>query len=253
MENKLSEEILHQIKEKNIKPKSKWQFIVSDYIVWFMFCLSILLGAVSIAVILYLIKIHDWGGYALVTPSFTTFVFMSLPYFWLLIFPIFLWVSYRYLLHTKKGYRLEFAKIVLLNLVFSIFLGSIFFIVGIGKLTDDIFIERAPFYRDMMIERGGMWHKPEKGVVAGRVDRVLDKENLKLVDLKGEEWSIYYGKAVLVNEIEIDEGIMIRVIGRKNNDKGLFVAKEISSLIGNNKRISPPFPGVCFEILDFVK
>jgi hypothetical protein len=252
MEKDLSENILHKIKEEKIKPKSRWQFILQDYVVWFVFFVSIISGAVSLSVALYLLQINDWGAYVFITPNFINFVLITLPYFWLIVFPIFLWISYHYFQHTRAGYRLEFIKIVAFNLGASALLGVSFYAVGIGRFADNVFIKRAPFYGEMMMEREKIWHNPEMGVVAGKIGEVEAGEDFELFGMRGEEWVVEYSEARIASGIVIEKGVMVKVFGNRINDTE-FIAKDIKPLSGPGREFRPFFPELTGQIILEVK
>lgn len=251
MEKDLSESILSKIKEEKIRPKSRWQFVLQDYVVWFVFFVSLFLGSVSVAVTLYLLQINDWGAYAVVTPNFFTFILLTLPYFWLIVFPVFIWISYRYFQHTKTGYRLEFVRIVVFNLGASCILGVSFYAVGIGRFADNVFVKRAPFYGQMMMEREKIWHNPEKGAVAGKIGEVEEGEYFELVGMRGEKLIIKYSSAEIVGGVEVEEGEMVKVFGKMNDE--YFSAKEVRQLSGPGRELRPFFPELIFPVMIEVK
>jgi hypothetical protein len=252
MEKDLSENILHKIKEEKIKPKSRWQFVLQGYAVWLIFFVSIISGAVSLAVSLYLLRINDWGSYVFIDSNFINFVLITLPYFWLIIFPVFLWISYRYLQHTKAGYRLEFLRIVAFNLGASVLLGVSFYAVGIGRFTDNIFIKKAPFYGEMMMEREKMWHNPETGVLAGKIGEVEEGETFELSSIVGEEWVVEYSEARVAGGVVVERGIMVRVFGDRLSGTG-FVAREIKPLSGPGREFRRFIPELASQIIREVK
>lgn len=251
MEKDLSESILSKIKEEKIKPKSRWQFVLRDYVVWFVFFVSLFLGSISIATTIYLLQINDWGAYAVVTPNFLNFVLLTLPYFWLIVFPIFIWISYHYFQNTKTGYRFGFVKIVVFNLGASCVLGVVFYAVGIGSFTDDVFVKKAPFYGHMMLEREKIWHSPEKGTVAGKIGDIEDGEYFILLGMRGEELPVLYSNAKVSRGVIIEEGEMIKVFGEE--EEGYFYAKEIRQLSGPGRELRPFFPELIVPVLTGVK
>lgn len=252
MEKDLSENILHKIKEEKIKPRSRWRFVLQSYVVWLIFFVSIISGAVSLAVALYLLRINDWGSYVFINSSFINFVLITLPYFWLIIFPIFLWISYHYFQHTRAGYRLEFIKIVAFNLGASALLGVSFYAVGIGRFTDNVFIKRAPFYGEMMMEREKKWHNPDMGVLAGQIGEVDDGEAFELSSVVGGEWVVEYSEARVAGGVVIERGVAVRVFGDRLSEND-FVAREIKPLSGPGREFRPFFPELTGQIILEVK
>jgi hypothetical protein len=57
---KFESSILSEIKEKGIKPKARWTFLLNDYLVWATGFLSLVFGAIAFSVIIYMIRNNDW-------------------------------------------------------------------------------------------------------------------------------------------------------------------------------------------------
>ena len=101
MSEKITKKVLEKIKKEEIKPEAKWKFLLKDYFVWALFALSIIVGALAVSVIIFGIKISDWGMYDKLAGGPVKFLIMTLSYFWLLIFVAFISVAYYNLKHTK--------------------------------------------------------------------------------------------------------------------------------------------------------
>jgi len=231
MEKDFSKDILERIKKEQIKPKSKWHFVLKDSVVWFVFAVSIVFGALSFSVILHFWEINDWDAYYRVNENFLAFVLLTMPYFWLVCFLLFVSVAYLYLRHTKTGYRLEFAKVVIWNLVLSLVFGAVLYSVGAGRQVENEFAKRASFYNDIRNGQEGVWLRPEQGVIIGKVMEIAADGNfLELDDPRQVVWTVDVSGAEYFQGFIIREGFMIKVFGKKGEDN-FFVAQEIRPLM----------------------
>src|SRR3989344_8809285 len=105
MNQDLGHKIIETIKDEGLRPKPRWQFLLKNYVLWGLTLLAILIGSLSFAVIIYMFVNSDWEVYALVADNITAYVFLILPYFWILFLALFALVAYYNLRHTKNGYR----------------------------------------------------------------------------------------------------------------------------------------------------
>lgn len=231
MEKDFSKDILERIKKEQIKPRSKWHFVLKDSVVWFVFATSIVFGALSFSVILHFWEINDWDAYYRVNENFLAFVLLTMPYFWLVCFLLFVLVAYLYLRHTREGYRLEFAKVVIWNLVLSLIFGSVLYSVGAGRQVENELSMRAPFYNDLRENQEGIWLRPEQGVIIGKVMAIAeDGDFLELDDPRQVVWTVDVSEAEYFQGFIVREGFMIKVFGVEAENH-YFVAEEIRPLM----------------------
>ena len=55
----ISKQVLEKIKDKKIKPKSKWEFLLKDYVWWFLGILALNIGGLAFSVIIYFLVNND--------------------------------------------------------------------------------------------------------------------------------------------------------------------------------------------------
>lgn len=231
MEKDFSKEILEKIKKEQIKPKSKWHFILKDHVVWFVFAASIVLGALAFSIILHFWEINDWDAYYRVNENFLTFALLTIPRFWIVCFLLFAFVAYFYLKHTREGYRMEFAKVVVLNLGLSLVCGGVLYSVGAGRQAENEFAKRAPFYNDLRNDQEGIWLRPEQGVIIGKIMNIeADRELLEMDDPRQITWTVDISDTEYFQGFVLQKGFLIKVFG-KQGEGNYFVAQEIRPLL----------------------
>jgi heme/copper-type cytochrome/quinol oxidase subunit 2 len=241
MEKNLSEEILEKIKKDRIKPKSKWQFALKDYVVWLVFVISIVFGSLSFSTILHFWEMSDWDAYYRVNDNFLAFIALTMPYFWLVCFLLFIFISYFYLKHTRSGYKYEFIKVVALNLALSLVFGCILYSFGAGRQIDEEFARRSPFYNDLRTRQAYVWLNPERGVIIGKIMDIKSNGDIfELDDPQQIVWTVDASNANYPQGFIIQRGFMIKVFGKKG-DNNFFSADEIRPLIREKRGPDPLF------------
>jgi len=232
----LSEKILKQIESKKLSPKSKWVFILKNYIFWFIFIVFLFLGSLSFAVIIYMFKVSDWSLYLHAGDGVFEFFLLSLPYFWFLFLILFIILAFYNFKYTKRAYRYGGFLLVFVSILISIFLGTTFYALGMGEKIDIAFSDNISFYHQMREKRARMWLNPEKGFLAGTILNLEDKDNFILNDLNGQKWTIDYDRTELKLPFSLYSGEKIKIFGEKTGDFN-FKAEIIRPLFGGRKRL----------------
>lgn len=194
----ISQKILEKIKEKKIEPKSKWGFLLKDYLIWLFFGLSVLVGSLAVSVIIFLV-VH------LNSPMKPARMF--LPYFWIIILTLFLFLAYYNFKYTKKGYKYNPYLIIVISILISIVLGAMLYRLSFGRKMEGVFYRRFPVYQKIMNRQGRMMVAP------GQLGGVLNKD-FTLKSFTGEEWKIISKE---MNQELFDERVMI--FGRPVSEK----------------------------------
>jgi hypothetical protein len=229
MEEKFEKEILEKIKEK--APKPRWQFLLKDYVIWFLGALSLLIGGLSSSVLIYLLVNGDWAVYGRMDFNWQELVLLFLPYFWIIILGVFVLSAYYYVKHTKKGYQYPIATVVIFSIIASIFLGGCGFVFGLGEAIDNVFGEKAPAYYEFFNPRIRIWREPEKGRLSGLVIR-SEQENFYLLDISRQEWKVYLEKKP---PFLLEIGCPVKLLGKKIKENEFYAFE-----------ILPPGPGQGF-------
>ena len=223
----LGQEVLKTIKEKGVKPKPRWEFLVRDYSLWVVTLLTMVIGGFAFSVVIYMIKNNDWDIYKYMDGDLLGFVFGTLPYFWIVFLILFILVGHYNFKHTKKGYKYRLPLVVLGIIIFNIFLGGFLYNIGIGQAIDGILSERMPWYGRFMNMRQGRWMQIDKGMVAGLIFEVTDDKHFKIKDFRGGEWNVDATEVRIMGELKVEVGSMVRIIGQKISE-GMFKAEVIA-------------------------
>jgi len=226
LNDKFDKSIINKIVKEKIKPKSKWQFFLRDWVIWGVGVFSLIVGSLSFAVIIYLLRYNDWSVYLQISDSLAGFILLTLPYFWLVFLAFFIFVVYYNIKHTKKGYRYSLPVVLVISVFISVMLGGLFFQVGLGRAIDDVLGEKAPLYTKLFNRKILYMSEPDKGRLAGMVvSRVSDSEFL-LLDIKEHEWTIFCkGERALSTDIVVVSK-PVSLVGEKISEN-VFQARRI--------------------------
>ena len=234
MDNNLSKKVFEKIQQEHIKPKSKYVCTAHKSVFWAALTASVIIGALAVSVVIFILTNNDWEVYSKMNGGAVKMLLLVLPYFWFVIFGLFVSVAYYNYKHTKSGYKHRFSTIIFGYFVITIIVGTGFSLMNLTDDVDEVLVEKMPFYEEMNKHRRKMWQQPEKGFLTGKVI-VVSEDNLNLIDLHKQEWVVYTKKIDEHGNIYLLEGKIIGISGEKvgNNE---FVAQTIRPLFGKMPR-----------------
>jgi len=230
----ISEKVVKKIKEEKINPLPKWQFLLKDYVIWTAAVISGLIGSLAAATIIHVVLNRDWFVYLSThRPPWQHLIF-DLPYIWFAVLLITILIADYNVKHSKSGYRYSFYYIVALSLVFSLAIGALFNIGGLGERADSTLAKEISAYRSVEKRAIELWTEPEEGHLGGEVTKVSEK-SLELQDPSGKTWEVDISKAHLLAMSQIKVGKRIKIIGRLIGENK-FEAEDIYPWIGPRPR-----------------
>lgn len=232
---KFDQELLGKIKEKKSDQKSRWHFLLKNYVIWGVGILALIIGGVAFSVIIYLLKYNDWSAYKQINGSLLEFVLLTLPYFWVLFLVLFVLIVNYDIKHTKRGYRYPLSILVIASITISILLGGIFFRLGLGEVIDDVLGENAPFYEKIFNRQADFWSRPEEGRLAGMVLSKNGNTEFVILDINQNKWQVQLEQKENLPPFEIEIARPIRVVGQKM-EENIFTAKIVMPAIPPGRR-----------------
>ncbi len=216
------DKIINKIKEKNIHPKPKWEFILKNILCWVFVLILIVFGAISFSVIMHMFVGNDWDLQTRVSGNFFEFLFKTAPHFWLIILSVFLIMLYIDFKSTKRGYKLKFFKILSIGIGGVVILGVIFYIFGVGKRLDSNFINRSSIYKTLSCQNADMWNNPKAGVLVGKFLELKGDDGL-FQDVKGKNWNISFKDMNVSNGLNV-LGANLKLIGEMKEGNNFYVS-----------------------------
>ena len=229
MEN--SEELIEKMKSMNVKPKPTWHFTFKTTFYWFIFFISVALGAFAFSIVLFAIQQIDFDLVSHMSHSKLEFLLGLAPFFWIISIIIFLFAAMIGVKKSKKGYKFSYAKILAFSASFSILIGTLFFIGGGAEWLENAFSVRVGLYESVDAKKAKMWSEPEKGFLAGTI---IEAGNtiLQLTDLNGNFWTVDIEQANIPRSVLITDGEKIKIIGEITSTSN-FRAAELRPWGGN--------------------
>jgi len=164
--------------------------------------------------------------YKYLDKGFLGYVFVSLPYFWIVLLVSFLIIACYDYRHTNEGYRYKTYLIVLGSVIISVVIGTSLFFLGFGDKMEQKFAENLPSYNRFMQRRMKMWNQPEKGLLVGEIIGIEKENILRLKDFNNNIWSVNIKNAKWRRCQRKELGRRIKIIGVKSGDNK-FIAQEI--------------------------
>ena len=165
----LERKVLEAIDKRGIVPRPYTYFLAKRSVFWALAGLSVLFGAISVAVAIY-------GVWDLVATGGKNFdempfddVFETLPFVWTAVFALFVASAYFGLRRTPRNYRYRASHVVAFAIAASVALGSLLAVFEVGKLTHQWLLRTVPAYERLVFSREDIWREPDKGYLGGRI------------------------------------------------------------------------------------
>lgn len=233
-DEKFNETLLKKIKDQKIKPVPKWRFSLRNILIWFFGFLSLLLGAMSVSLIIYLQQFDELAMYQQMDARTLDLIAVMVPLFWFISFMIFLLAIYFNVKKTERGYRYRPIYILAASLILSVLLGAMFHLVGLGEQMDDWLSERAPYYDRVMSPHLHYWSNPERGRLIGMVSSETVDDNFTLMSVDQGEWQVFFESNKDEPVPVIKQGAPVRCLGTKIAERK-FIARQILPVVLGKK------------------
>jgi hypothetical protein len=197
----LGDKVLKAIEKRGLSPKPYVHFLAKRSMFWTLAGLSILLGAVCVAVGIFAIDdFFRTGGRNFTDMPFDD-VFENLPFVWLACFLLFVASAYFGLSRTKRGYRYRPLSIIAAAAAASIGLGLLLHVLDIGRALHSILSAQFPGYRESTYVPYAEWSRPDEGFLGGEVLSEIEGRVLRLKDFQGREWDVDISSAAIADGV----------------------------------------------------
>jgi len=227
----ISQIAVETIKQTGMKPAPKARFYFSKIMFWLLVSITIVVGSLSFAVILFLLINNDWYLHGRLG---TGFILKTLPYFWFIFLAIFIFLGEYYYKKTTFGYRHRLLTIIAVYALITVLSGSILYASGLGESIENKLYTNVPVYRSMMFDQQNTWSQPEKGLLSGTILSV-SSSTIEIIDFNNIKWNVNIDNALVRGRVKLSPNEIIKIIGTNKGDK-LFSADEIRSWMGMGAR-----------------
>lgn len=203
----MEKKVLDAIEQQHLVPRPHFVFFAKRSVFWSLTVLSIVLGALGVAVLLFAVSDYYASGWRTFDNLPLDEAIVSIPVLWLASMPFFIASAYFGLRNTRRGYRFRPAQIVGLCLAASIGLGAMFHVFEAGRLVNDFLASNFAYYREQTDVPFDHWSRPDEGFLGGTVKGMDGKTSLRLKDFRDKEWAVdISGAAVILDNAIEDEG-----------------------------------------------
>jgi hypothetical protein len=233
----LTKKTLSKIKKEGIRFIPKWHFLAKEWFMWLTFFISVLVGGVAGSIIIYRVLNNEWELAPYLADSFTGFVLITLPYFWIALLIAFILLADYQFKQTKEGYKYQFVWILALNLVLSLGLGVILYKGNFSEKIEAAFENYLPYYGQLAPPRHRLWMNPDRGLLMGRILEMGSGSAL-LEDLDGRNWEVEIGPDFA---FENKVGEIIRLMGERHAEN-LFKMRKLNPWQGPDLFLGKPLP-----------
>ncbi len=187
----LKECVFRRIESTDIKPLSRWHFLYQESFMWSLWLLSVLVGALATAVILYVLKNRHFAVYLATHENFFEFIVEVLPYVWFLLLVSMALLAVYNIKCTNRGYRRSLPTILLSSLALSIGIGTVLQTFGFGFTVDRMLGNHMPLYTSQQKFDERLWQAPMEGRLIGRqvLSTVAPTSTIIFEDIDGNRWN----------------------------------------------------------------
>ncbi|PLX27705.1 hypothetical protein C0583_00495 [Candidatus Parcubacteria bacterium] len=222
----LSKNIFDAIKEKKVEPRAKWQCLLFSRIAWAISFVLVVIGSLAFSVVLYMVINNDWDLYTHLGDSLIEFIFVTLPYFWILILAVLVLLALFSSKFTEDAYRYKLATLIFASLIVNVILGGTFYVFGMGEFIDLQLQKEIPLYNSLSYDKDKMWTQPEKGILAGTIIS-QNGDELVVEDYLSNTWTIVISaNSNIKGRVMLKTGEKIKIIGSLGKGN-VFLANEI--------------------------
>jgi hypothetical protein len=203
----LERKILARLTQQKLAPTPAYVFLTKRSVFWALAILSVLLGAVASAILLFIISDYLATGWRVLDNIQFNEVLVSIPAVWVLVMAALTVSATVALRHTRRGYRFTLQKLAMWVVITSIALGTLLHFVHAGQLMHDQLFQRFAIYRAWTYVPFAEWSRPDQGFLGGTVIKQPDAEHVLLQDFQQQLWTVDVSTAV--NEVDeplIEEG-----------------------------------------------
>jgi hypothetical protein len=203
----LEHKILESIERQNLAPTPAYMFMAKRSVFWLLALLSIILGGISVAILLFWLNGFLRDGMQVFDEVPLEEVLFSIPVAWLLTMPLFTASAYYGFRQTKRGYRLKPASIISLALAASFMLGGLMQWFEVGTRTHEFLERNLPFYERLTHIPYAEWSRPDQGFLGGHAESMQGNGTLFLTDFHKKVWTVDVSStSVSLSQSILDEG-----------------------------------------------
>lgn len=205
--SELEQKILNEISARKLAPKPAYLFLARRSVFWALAIISILLGALSFAILLFAVNDFFATGWRVLDNIQFNEVLIGIPALWLALLATFTASAAYGLRHTRRGYRFKPAHVAALSLITSLGIGAGLFASNAAYQLHEYLEKHFPAYHEFTYVPFAEWSRPDQGFLGGSVMEDLGGGRIRLLDFHDKTWTVDVARAsVNLDDPLIEEG-----------------------------------------------
>jgi hypothetical protein len=212
----LKDSLFERIESEKVCPRSRLFFQSREFLVWLLWLLSVVVGALAIAVTMYVLVHGQYALYEATHENFLTFLIEALPYLWITTFALMVFAAVYNVRHTKHGYRYPVWLIMASSIVLSLAGGSALQLFGFGYELDELFGKHMMLYTSQQKFEERLWQVPPEGRLIGIQTYTTISPTTTIIfrDIDGRTWTMNVSELSLPDREVLAEAGEVRLFGK---------------------------------------
>lgn len=227
-ESSTVDRLFERIDAEAITPTSKFSFIATEWGIWLVWVLTVIFGATALAISGYVTMSAQYALYEATHENFVTFMVAFMPYIWVFLFALMVYLSVFEIKKTKRGYRYDTTLIVGSNIFFT-FLGAVLLHqLGLGYTLDKKLGEQIGMYMSFEKRQEMMWQMPTAGRLIGVLEPVpataeTEVPILNFKDKAGMLWRLSVEELSEHELVLLNRAVPVRLLGTTTSEFSFHV------------------------------
>lgn len=217
VKDNLKLKILNRIECDALCPKSRLLFQSRECVVWGLWLLTVVVGAVAVSVSFFVLLHHTYSLYEVTHRTFWSFFIETLPFLWLSVFLAMVIFAVYNLRHTKHGYRYPLWQILGSSLVLSLVGGVFLHLLGAGFVLDKQIGSLTRYYESEAKREQKIWQQPREGRLLGQKEITRGGDNnshiLTFTDQESVLWLTNISELDYEEVLLLESGHQVRLLG----------------------------------------
>ncbi len=217
----LKNTVLERIEQEKVCPRSRVFFRGRECVVWTLWFLSVVVGALAFAISLFVVMHHQYAFYEASHSNFFTFMVEALPYLWIITFAVMAYAAIYNLRHTKRGYRYPLWMIMASSVVLSFAGGSALQLFGLGYTVDNLLGKHMSMYQSQNKFEQQLWQDPSDGRLVGKLAYTTLSPTTTIIfeDVSGERWTMNISELGPSDLGALNSDKLVKLLGKATNEK----------------------------------
>lgn len=214
----LRQSVLERIDRDRVCPRSRLFFHSRECFVWTLWFITVCVGALAIAVTLFVIGHQRYALYEATHDNYFTFLVTVLPYVWIVTLIFMIVFAVYNIRKTKRGYRYSVTMIAGSSVLVSLAGGAGLQLLGLGAYIDYEFGRLMYTYPSQEKIERALWQAPDDGRLLGRLVGPVGVATATVwfVDEEGTRWRTDISDLFAADHRVLSTRVPVRLMGLRD-------------------------------------